>query len=56
VILIDETSRQRIEEVVNDLINTGDFELVFRYCSDEEMAAREQAANYLSTAKNLRQT
>lgn len=32
MILIDETSRQRIEEVVNDLINTGDFELVFRCC------------------------
>lgn len=41
MVLIDEVSRQRIEEVINDLISTGDFELVFRYCSDEEIAAFE---------------
>jgi hypothetical protein len=42
MVLIDEVRRPRIEEVVNDLISGGDFELAFRHCSDEEMAAFEQ--------------
>jgi len=40
MILVDEVSRQRIEEVVHDLINEGDFELVFRQYPKEE--AHEQ--------------
>lgn len=39
MILIDEISRPRIVEVINDLFKAGDFELVFRRCSDEEREA-----------------
>ncbi len=39
MILIDEVSRPRIEEVINDLFKAGDFELVFRLCSNEEREA-----------------
>jgi hypothetical protein len=39
MILIDEISRPRIEEVIKDLFKAGDFEVVFRLCSDEEREA-----------------
>ncbi len=42
MILVDEVSRQRIEEVVHDLINEGDFELVFRQYPKEEEDGHEQ--------------
>ena len=39
MILVDEVSRERIQEVVNYMINKGDFEsefdCAFRRCSDE---------------------
>lgn len=34
MILIDETSRERIEEVIRYLINEGDFEYIFIKCID----------------------
>ena len=36
MILVDEVSRQRIEEVVHELINRGDFERIFRCVQPEE--------------------
>lgn len=36
MILVDEVSRQRIEEVVRELINTGDFERIFRCIQPED--------------------
>ena len=40
MILVDKVSRQRIEEVVHDLINGGDFEIIFRqYPKEEEDAS-----------------
>ncbi len=38
MILVDEVSRQRIEEVVHDLISEGDFESIFRQYPKEEDA------------------
>lgn len=32
MVLIDEISRERIEEVINQLINAGEFEAIFNRC------------------------
>lgn len=34
MILVDEISRKRIEEVINHLISKGEFESIFNNCSD----------------------
>lgn len=35
MILIDEVSRKQIEEVIDHLINEGEFEFIFKKCSDD---------------------
>lgn len=35
MVLIDEISRERIEEVINHLISEGEFQSIFNSCSDK---------------------
>ncbi len=41
IILVDEVSRERIEEVVSDLMRQNEFETYFTFCEDPEIPSTD---------------
>ena len=51
MILVDELTRERVEEVVAELLRTGDYDKVFRIADDDELDAGRSAPNTVRTGQ-----